>query len=150
MRAYKVYAIERGTVIDHIPKKKALQVLEILGIDGDDDSIITLGMNMHSEKMGSKDIIKIENKKLTRHELNKIAIIAPNATINIIDEHKVKEKIKVKVPRVIENAIKCGNPKCVTRHQPVITKFYSIDSEEIKFKCHYCEKEFYADEVQLL
>jgi len=150
VRAFKVYAIENGTVIDHIPKNKALEVIEILGIDDNDDSIITLGMNMHSGKIHNKDIVKIENKDLTKDELNRIALIAPRATVNIIRNQKVKEKIKVEIPDVIENTIKCGNPKCVTRNQAVITKFYTLDRNSLKLKCHYCEKIFTGNEIQLL
>ena len=88
----KLYAIKEGTVIDHIPARQALKVISVLGIN-QDDSIVGLGINFQSGKMGKKDIVKIENKHITKEELNKIALFAPNATINRISNYKVAEKL---------------------------------------------------------
>lgn len=149
LRPYKVYAIKQGTVIDHIPKMKALDVIEILGINGDSDSVVTLGMNMNSKKYGKKDVVKIEKKELTKAELNKIALVAPYATINIIRDFKIAEKFNAKLPNLIEGIVKCGNPNCITRHEPISTRFYLVSREPLKIKCHHCEKIFKSEDIQL-
>ncbi|MFH0875859.1 MAG: aspartate carbamoyltransferase regulatory subunit [archaeon] len=141
MRAYRVYAIEQGTVIDHIPGGKALKVVEILKLD-EYNQIVTVGMNLESKSLVRKDIVKIENKNLSKEEINRIALIAPMATINIIQNQKVFEKFKVTVPDYFENLIKCPNPKCITRNEQVISKFYKAAERPLCIKCHYCEKIF--------
>jgi aspartate carbamoyltransferase regulatory subunit len=141
MRAYRVYAIENGTVIDHIHAGKALKVVDILNLEAF-NQIVTVGMNLESKKMVRKDIVKIENKTLSKEELNKIALIAPRATINIIKNHKVKDKFKVNVPEFMQNLIKCPNPKCITRNETTDSKFYKVKEKPLKVKCYYCEKAF--------
>ena len=122
MRAYKVYAIKNGTVIDHIPNGKGLEIINILGLSAC-DKIVTLGMCFTSKKIGLKDIIKIENKEFDKKEVEEIAIIAPTATLNIIRNFKVYKKISVEIPEVIEEIIKCANPACITNFEDVKTKF---------------------------
>ncbi|MBN2422129.1 aspartate carbamoyltransferase regulatory subunit [Candidatus Woesearchaeota archaeon] len=141
MRAYRVYAIENGTVIDHVHAGKALKVVEILKLD-EYNQIVTVGMNLESKKMVRKDIVKIENKTLNKEELNKIALIAPRATINIIKNQKVTDKFRVEIPDFMENFIKCPNPKCITRNEQVVSKFYKIKDKPLAVKCHYCERVF--------
>lgn len=147
LRPYKVYAIKEGTVIDHIPPFKAMKVIEILGANEPGDSIVTVGINMESKKKGRKDVVKIENKTLTKEHLNKIALIAPSATINIIKDHNVAEKRKVEVPNEIKGSIKCANPNCITRKQDVKTYFHVAEKDPLKVKCHYCEKVFEGDDI---
>lgn len=148
-RPYKVYAIEEGVVIDHIPAKKAFDVVNVLkAMDG--DSLVTLGINLESRQMGRKDVVKIEKKELSRHELMKISLIAPKATINIIKNHEVKEKLRIEVPAVFEGVVKCQNPGCITRHEPVETKFHTLSREPFKLRCHFCERVFEREEVGLL
>ncbi|MBI5389630.1 aspartate carbamoyltransferase regulatory subunit [Candidatus Woesearchaeota archaeon] len=149
LKPYKVYAIEKGTVIDHIPARKALKVIEILRANEAGDSIVTLGINMTSKKMGHKDVVKIENKELTDAELNKIALIAPDAKISKIKNFKVVEKMHVVVPDTFKNIGTCPNPLCVTRNQKVGATFYIIYKHPLKLKCHYCERVFAGDEVVL-
>ncbi len=141
MRAFKVYAIDNGTVIDHIPGGKALKVVEILKLE-EYNQVVTVGMNFESKKTVRKDVVKIENKSLSKDELNRIAVIAPMATINIIREQKVAEKFKIEVPKYMENLIRCPNPKCITRNEPVATKFHKEADRPLTVKCHYCEKSF--------
>ncbi|MGM0607832.1 MAG: aspartate carbamoyltransferase regulatory subunit [Candidatus Muiribacteriota bacterium] len=148
-RPYKVYRIEDGIVIDHIPNKKSLDVLKILGLDKEHDSLITLGVNLSSSKFGKKDVIKIENKILSEDELNKIAIVSPEATINIIKNGKLINKHNAVIPEKYTGIIKCPNPLCVTRVEKVNTIFYS-ETREKKVKCHYCERKFEVKYVNLL
>ncbi|MBN1502968.1 aspartate carbamoyltransferase regulatory subunit [Candidatus Woesearchaeota archaeon] len=141
MRPYKVYAIKHGTVIDHIDSGNALKVVKILKLD-EYDQIVTVGIGLESKKMGKKDIVKIENKSLTKTELNKIALIAPHATINIIQEFKVAQKFEVALPQFMENLIKCPNPQCISRNEDIYSKFYKHSLNPLKVRCHYCERVF--------
>ena len=146
-RPYKVYKIEKGIVIDHIPNKHALDVLKVLGLlDKEHDSLITMGMNLESQKMGRKDVVKIEDKELSQEELNMIAIVAPTASINIIDHSTLINKHRAILPKKIEGLVKCPNPNCITRNEDVKTIFYPVEN---KLKCHFCEKSFNIDDVEL-
>ncbi|HZX62458.1 MAG TPA: aspartate carbamoyltransferase regulatory subunit [Bacteroidales bacterium] len=135
----KVSAIENGTVIDHIPAKVVFQVIKILSLSEATDQIL-FGTNLDSRKMGKKGIIKVSNKFFRPDEINKIALVAPTATLIIIKNFKVVEKKKVEVPDSVEKIVKCFNPNCITNHESVTTRFTVIDKVELKLKCHYCEK----------
>lgn len=135
-----VSALENGTVLDHIPAGNVFKVLEILGLMGEKNRI-TIGINLDSKYLGKKGIIKIEDKFFRDDELNKLAIIAPKATVNIIRDFRVVEKKKLTMPEEIEGIARCMNPKCITNHQPVKTRFKTIDNgNETSLLCHYCEK----------
>ena len=136
----KVSALENGTVLDHIPAENVYKALEILDLK-DIESQITIGINLVSKQHGKKGIIKIADKFFEDEELNKLALIAPKATVNIIRDFKVVEKKKLVMPEEIHGIAKCRNPKCVTNHQPIKTWFKTIDNgNEISLLCHYCEK----------
>ncbi len=135
----KVSAIENGTVIDHIPAKVVFQVVKILSLSEATDQIL-FGTNLDSQKMGKKGIIKVSNKFFRPDEINKIALVAPTATLIIIKKFKVVEKKKVEVPDSVEKIVKCFNPNCITNNESITTRFTVIDKEELKLKCHYCEK----------
>ena len=135
-----VRALENGTVLDHIPAQYVYKALEILGLN-DIENQITIGINLASKVYGKKGIIKIADKFFEDEELNKLALIAPYATINIIRDFKVVEKKKLEIPEEVVGIAKCKNPKCVTNHQPIQTRFATIQNgDEISLKCHYCEK----------
>ena len=135
-----VSALENGTVLDHIPAENIYKALDILNLKGI-ESQITIGTNLTSRIYGKKGIIKIADKFFEDEDLNKLALIAPKATVNIIRDFKVVEKKKIVMPEVIVGIAKCKNPKCVTNHQPVKTKFKTIDKgNEIALLCSYCEK----------
>lgn len=135
----KVSAIKDGTVIDHIPAEKLFNVINILNLDKI-DTLITFGTNLESKQHGKKAIIKIANKCFKGDEINKIALVTPNAKLNVIKDYKVVEKKNVQVPDEVEGIVKCVNPKCITNHEDVKTKFVVIDKVDIKLKCVYCEK----------
>lgn len=135
-----VSALENGTVLDHIPAENVYKALDILNLKGV-ESQITIGINLNSKLFGKKGIIKIADKFFEDEELNKLALIAPCATVNIIRDFKVVEKRKLTMPDEVEGVVKCMNPKCITNHQPVKTKFTTIkNGNEILLHCHYCEK----------
>lgn len=135
-----VSALENGTVLDHIPAENVYKALDILNLKGI-ESQITIGINLASKLYGKKGIIKIADKFFEDEELNKLALIAPKATVNVIRDFKVVEKKKLEAPAEVIGIAKCKNPKCVTNHQPIKTRFATVkDGDEISLKCHYCEK----------
>ena len=135
-----VSALENGTVLDHIPAENVYKALDILNLKGIENQI-TIGINLASKLYGGKGIIKIADKFFEDEELNKLALIAPKATVNVIRDFKVVEKKKLVMPEEIHGIAKCRNPKCVTNHQPIKTWFKTIDNgNEISLLCHYCEK----------
>ncbi len=136
-----VSAIENGTVIDHIPANHLFKVISILGLDSLKKQI-TFGTNLESKKLGHKAIIKLSEVYFKDEDINKIALIAPHAKLNIIHNFKVTDKRDVQVPEKIKGIAKCGNPKCITNNDNVNTIFYVLpkDSEKVALKCHYCEK----------
>ena len=135
-----VSALENGTVLDHIPAENVYKALDILNLRGIENQI-TIGINLTSKFFGKKGIIKIADKFFEDEELNKLALIAPNATVNVIKGFKVVEKKTLETPSEVIGIAKCRNPKCVTNHQPIKTRFATIQNgDEISLKCHYCEK----------
>ncbi|MFV0472326.1 MAG: aspartate carbamoyltransferase regulatory subunit [Paludibacteraceae bacterium] len=145
----KVAALRSGTVIDHIPSDKLFKVVQILHLDTCDNQI-TLANNLESKKISSKGLIKIADRALEEYETNKIALIAPDAKINIIREYEVVEKRPLKLPDNIYEIVQCPNPACITNHQPVKTRFYLLREEDEKLlKCHYCEKEVKLENVKI-
>ncbi|HNV82266.1 MAG: aspartate carbamoyltransferase regulatory subunit [Tenuifilaceae bacterium] len=135
----RVSAIENGTVIDHIPAKSLFNVITILGLHKF-DNLITFGTNMESQRFGKKAIIKIADKYFANDEINRIAIAAPHAKLNIIRDYTVIEKRVVEVPDHIEGIVKCVNPKCITNVEAVVPKFKVLDKISVSLKCQYCEK----------
>jgi aspartate carbamoyltransferase regulatory subunit len=134
-----VSKIKNGTVIDHIMAGHALDVAKILGITGREMGIVTIAINVPSKRFKAKDIVKIEGRELNPQELHKIALLAPRATINIIRDYRVVRKQEVKLPKVIENIVRCANPACISNgNEPVQAKFYVDSKEPLLLKCHYC------------
>lgn len=134
-----VTAIKDGTVIDHIPSESLFSVITILGLD-QLDTLITFGNSLESKKLGKKGIIKVSEVFFSTEEINKIALIAPTAKLNIIRDFEVVEKVKVEIPDKVQGIIKCVNPKCITNNEVVTTKFMVVSKDPIQLKCHYCEK----------
>ena len=135
-----VSALENGTVLDHIPAENVYKALDILDLKGI-ESQITIGINLASKAYGQKGIIKIADKFFADEELNKLALIAPKATVNVIRDFKVVDKKKLETPSEVIGIAKCKNPKCVTNHQPIRTRFSTvINDDKLSLKCHYCEK----------
>ena len=125
----KVNAIENGTVIDHIPSANVFQVISILNLATIHNEIL-FGTNLESRKMGNKGIIKVKNKFFAPDEINKIALVAPTATLIVIRNYEVVEKKHVSVPDQVEKIVKCFNPNCITNHEPIPTRF-SMPSSSI-------------------
>ena len=136
----KVPLIKNGTVIDHITAGDAIKVLTILDIPENISSVVSVVMNVKS-KFGKKDIVKVENRELDPKEVDKIALIAPKATINIIRNYKVAKKQVVKLPDEIVSIVKCSNPTCISNaNEPVESRFLVINKDPPEIKCYYCER----------
>jgi len=147
-----VSKIRSGTVIDHIPAGKALDILRILGITGREGLRIAIIMNVESKKMGRKDIIKIEGKRLSPQDLDIIALVAPTATVNIIEDFKVIEKHKVSIPNEIVGILVCPNPTCMSnkKGEPIKSRFRVISRDPLRLQCEYCGTIVSGEEVPKL
>lgn len=144
----QVAALENGTAIDHIPTEELFKVVSLLQLQKIDHRI-TIGNNLRSRKMGKKGIIKIANKFFREDEINRIALIAPNVSLNIIKDYEVVEKKEITLPNEIVEIVKCNNPKCITNNEPMKTRFHVIDKEKVILQCHYCELKINKDEIEL-
>ncbi len=135
----KVNAIKDGTVIDHIPTDALFRVIKILKLDIS-TNMVTFGNNLDSRLMGNKAIIKVANRFFKDEEVNKIALVAPHAKLNIIKDYEVVEKRLVETPKEIYGIVRCFNPKCITNSETILTKFEVVSDKPIALKCFYCEK----------
>ena len=143
-----VRRIRVGTVIDHIESGKATLVLKALNITGKEGNVITVALNVPSSKHGKKDIIKVENRFLQTDETNKLALIAPHATINIIKDYRLVEKRKIQLPESIVGIFKCPNLKCISNGEEDVRPTIDIvDRENIVLKCRYCGRTISTDEL---
>lgn len=141
MKELKVTPIKDGTVIDHITAGRALQVLHVLKIPESTSSVVSILMYVNGKK-GKKDIVKIENRELDPNEVNKIALIAPKATINIIRDYEVKKKYTLQLPKEVIGLTRCSNPTCISNaREPVESRFHVISTDPVRIKCYYCERE---------
>jgi aspartate carbamoyltransferase regulatory subunit len=148
-KTLSVSAINNGTVIDHIRSGYALLVIHLFRLLHDKNKV-TVGLNLPSKRLGLKDIIKIENRVLTLEEANEIAIFAPEATINIVKDFEVTEKVVTSLPTKIENIFLCPNPNCITHAESSESLFYlEGQGKKVQLNCHYCEKAFDRDQVKI-
>lgn len=150
-RRLYVEKIRNGTVIDHINPGLAFSVLKILGFDGKDGGLITIGVNVksNSSPSGKKDIIKFEGKRLEEKHIHQIAVISPNCKVSFIKNYEVEEKFVVKLPNEIRGIIKCPNERCITNvdREPVATLFRVLQKDPLKISCDFCERIVYKDEI---
>jgi len=144
-----VTAIKEGTVIDHIPSESLFKVISILGLDTL-ETLVTFGNSFESKKLGKKGIIKVSDVFFSTEDINKIALVAPSAKLNIIRNYEVVEKVKVEIPDKVQGIIKCVNPKCITNNEVVSTKFQVISKNDLQLKCHYCEKITTKDNLDMI
>jgi aspartate carbamoyltransferase regulatory subunit len=144
-----VSAIKEGTVIDHIPATALFKVVSLLNLDKL-DTMITIGNSLGSNKLGKKGIIKLSKVFFKDEEINRIALVAPCAKLNIIKDYDVVEKRVVEIPDEIIGIVKCVNPKCITNNQVVTTRYEVVSKSEVKLKCHYCEKITDQDNIEII
>lgn len=136
-RELRVSKIERGTVIDHVSGGQALNVLAILGIDGSGGEAVSVGMNVPSERLGRKDVVKVEGRELSQSEVDVLSLIAPDATINIVRDYDVVEKQTVESPAQVVGVLRCPTIECITNaKEPVASRF---DVTDDGVRCVYCD-----------
>lgn len=148
-KTLSVSAIQNGTVIDHIAEGQALRIIHLLDLLNKRRRI-TLGLNLSSKRLQFKDIIKIENHFLTSQEANEITILAKDATINVIKNFEVVEKITTRLPPSVGDVFDCPNPACITNSEMVET-FFLIEEQgtNVFLVCKYCEKAFDRNQVKV-
>lgn len=142
MKEFKVTPIRNGTVIDHIECGMALKVLRIIGMtDGKVQSPVSVLMHVPSKKEGWKDVVKVEDRELDPREVDKIALIAPKATINIIRDFNVAEKHNVVMPERVVGKARCSNPNCITnQNEPIEPEFVVEGKNQPVLRCVYCDR----------
>lgn len=144
-----VSAIKNGTVIDHISPGQALRIIHLLSLVKSKHKI-TLGLHLPSKTMGSKDIIKIENRVLSEEEANEVVVFAPHATINVIENFEVIKKVNTHLPKAMSRVFTCPNPTCITQVEPIESLFeIKEQGRQIHLTCHYCEKTYNRDQVKV-
>lgn len=148
----RIPKISEGLVIDHIPAGQGLVVAKALGLDlKAQEGHVTLGLNFESGKLGRKDLIKVENRKITTPELNKIAFLAPGCTVKRIHKFKVLERIEISPPDFVDELLACLNPRCVSNSQrEMATKFVKVKEKPLTMKCFYCERIYANSDIRLL
>lgn len=144
----RINKISNGIVIDHINQGMALEVLSVLRITGKENLIVSVLMNVPGKKNSAKDIIKVENRKLGKKELDKISLISPNATINVIQDFIIKEKFTVKLPKEIRGIIRCKNENCVTNTREPVESLFNMEKGGEQYRCHYCERTMEMKEIR--
>ncbi|TET57600.1 MAG: aspartate carbamoyltransferase regulatory subunit [Promethearchaeota archaeon] len=143
----KIDKISKGSVIDHIDAGYALTILNLTGID-ESKNLMTIGVNVSSKKYATKDIIKIENVFLNKTQMQQISILSPNATISLIENYKVIEKKKVKLPQIIKKLILCINQTCISNSdEPIDTEFLVLEEKPLKIQCVYCGRIYKLEEI---
>ena len=136
-----VGAITEGFVLDHIQAGTSLSLYHDLKLD-QLDCCVAIIKNARSNKMGRKDIIKIE-EPLENLDLEILGYIDHNITVNIIKDNKIVEKKRLKLPKKITNVIKCKNPRCITSiEQELPHVFYLADEKKELYRCLYCEEKY--------
>ncbi len=149
MKKLVISAIMEGTVIDHIPAENTFKVAEILGLDRQ-ANVISIASNLKSKKIGKKGIIKLEGVFLRREHVDRISIIAAEATLCVIKDYKVIEKKKLKRPDRYENIIRCFNPNCITNMEKAGTVFDVESQDPLSVRCYHCERAMDKDDIELL
>lgn len=144
-----VSAIKNGTVIDHITSGQGLRIIHLLSLQ-DSSLRVTIGLRLPSKIIGTKDIIKIEDRLLTEAEANEIVVFSRSATINIIENFEVVKKVSTHLPEEMNNVFLCPNPSCITQTDNINSRFkIKQQVKTIKLICHYCEQVFDRDQVKV-
>lgn len=147
-KTLSVSAIKEGIVIDHIRAGQALKIVRLMRFAAEEKRV-TIGLNLKSQSTGLKDIIKVENYTLTESQAAQIAIFAPLATVNVIENYKVAKKFQVQLPETIAAVLGCPNLRCITNAERVPTLFIvEENNSHIILRCKYCEKLFSRDEMR--
>ena len=138
----QVEAIKNGTVIDHIPVQIGIKVLKLFSMHKSNQRV-TVGLNLPSSALGHKDLIKIENVFVSKEQASKLALYAPHATVNQIENYQVVKKLALELPEQVIGVFECPNSNCITHGEPVESSFKVFaKNNDVRLKCKYCEKVF--------
>ena len=130
-------SIQNGVVIDHIAAGCGMKLFNLLGLAGLDASVAII-KNVQSKKMGKKDIIKIDAD--IDLNLDVIGYVDPDATVNVIKNGVLTEKMSIDMPETLVNVIKCKNPRCITSCEQELDQIFKLsDKENKEYRCLYCE-----------
>ncbi len=133
----KIDSIQNGIVIDHITAGKGMEIYQLLQLDSLDCSVAII-KNVHSNKMGRKDIIKIDSAIDLNMDI--LGYVDPDVTIDVIRDEKLVEKRRVQLPRKLENVLKCKNPRCITTTEQELPHIFRLTDKENKvYRCLYCD-----------
>ncbi|MBP3351561.1 MAG: aspartate carbamoyltransferase regulatory subunit [Lachnospiraceae bacterium] len=133
--------IEEGFVLDHIQAGKSLSIYEHLGLDKLDCTVAII-KNARSGKLGKKDILKVECD-INMLDLDILAFIDHNITVNVIKDGEIVDKRDLVLPKQIKNVIKCKNPRCITSiEQELPHIFFLADEAKEVYRCKYCEEKY--------
>ena len=142
LHSREVTALQKGTVIDHLPAGKGLAILSLIGLSQSRYQIM-LGMNLASERYRHKDLIKIAKYHLPKEQISYLGILVADATVSYIDAFEVIRKVKVQIPQQVKGILKCPNPRCVTQVETTMSCFtVTTEAQEVILRCHYCERRF--------
>ncbi|NVC64157.1 aspartate carbamoyltransferase regulatory subunit [Vibrio sp. 05-20-BW147] len=138
----QVEAIKNGTVIDHIPAQVGIKVLKLFDMHNSSQRV-TIGLNLPSSALGNKDLLKIENVFINEEQASKLALYAPHATVNQIEDYQVVKKLALELPEFVSDVFECPNSNCITHNEPVASSFRVFEKKgDVRLKCKYCEKVF--------
>ncbi|EHI9274128.1 aspartate carbamoyltransferase regulatory subunit [Vibrio vulnificus] len=138
----QVEAIKNGTVIDHIPAQVGIKVLKLFDMHNSSQRV-TIGLNLPSSALGNKDLLKIENVFINEEQASKLALYAPHATVNQIEDYQVVKKLALELPEFVSDVFECPNTNCITHNEPVASSFRVFEKKgDVRLKCKYCEKVF--------
>ena len=130
--------IRNGIVIDHIKSGQGIRIFNWLGLDKSPCTVAFV-VNASSRRLGRKDIIKIDNTIAIKYDI--LGLIDPNITVNIIQDEKITEKIKLRLPETVENVILCKNPRCITSTEKYIPHIFHLENpQERTYRCEYCDE----------
>ena len=130
-------SIQNGIVLDHIKAGKSMEIYNFLGLDKLDCSVAII-RNVHSDKMGKKDIIKIETERDLNLDI--IGYVDPDATVNVIRDGQLIEKKTLDLPETLTDVIFCKNPRCITSVEQELSHVFRLTDKQNKvYRCLYCE-----------
>lgn len=132
-----INSIEKGIVIDHIKAGWGMRIINYLNLD-EFESTVAFIMNATSKKHERKDIVKLEG--VTDVNLDALGLIDHSATVNVIENGKIVNKITLTLPKKVTDVIKCKNPRCVTSIEDVPHIFHLVDEEKESYRCEYCDE----------
>jgi len=137
---YQVSKLARGTVLDHLRAGTALRAFRVLNLPV--NTTAAIGVNLHSRRLGRKDILKIEDYELTPDQAAKVALLSPDATLSIIRDYAVLRKQPLAPPASFRGLLRCVNPACIVHAEKVAGSFTVERRDPFLVRCDYCERTF--------